>query len=100
MKPSEWTPLAMANFMQIMADAGLPEGVVNVVYGAGEVGGRLVTHAGVDCIGFVGSHGTAEKIVRVAGLKRSLIEASGNGPVVVCERADIARVARGPLFGG
>src|SRR5438270_3243830 len=100
MKPSEWTPLAMANFMQIMADAGLPNGVVNVVYGAGEVGGRLVTHPGVDCIGFVGSHGTAEKIVRAAGLKRSLIEASGNGPVVVCEDADLARAAQGAVFGG
>src|SRR5438874_6161735 len=100
MKPSEWTPLAMANFMQIMADAGLPDGVVNVVYGAGEVGGRLVTHPGVDCIGFVGSRGTAEKIVRAAGLKRSLIEASGNGPVVVCEDADLARAAQGAVFGG
>ena len=71
MKPSEWTPIAMANFMQIMADAGLPDGVVNVVYGAGEAGERLVTHPGVDCVGFVGSHATAEKIVRAAGLKRS-----------------------------
>ena len=44
MKPSEWTPLAMANFMQIMADAGLPDGVVNVVYGGGDVGESLVTH--------------------------------------------------------
>src|SRR4029453_1836206 len=35
-KPSEWTPIAMANFVQIMADAGLPEGVVNLVYGAGD----------------------------------------------------------------
>ena len=92
-KPSEWTPVAMANFMQIMADAGLPEGVVNVVYGGGEVGELLVTHPGVDCIGFVGSHTTAEKIVRAAGLKRSLIEASGNGPVIVCEDADL----RAPL---
>ena len=68
----------MANFMQIMADAGSPDGVVNVVYGGGEVGERLVTHPGVDCIGFVGSHVTAEKIVRAAGLKGSSIEASGN----------------------
>jgi acyl-CoA reductase-like NAD-dependent aldehyde dehydrogenase len=68
MKPSEWTPLAMANFMQIMADAGLPDGVVNVIYGGGDVGERLVTHPGVDGIGFVGSHATAEKIVRAAGL--------------------------------
>jgi acyl-CoA reductase-like NAD-dependent aldehyde dehydrogenase len=100
MKPSEWTPLAMANFMQIMADAGLPDGVVNVVYGAGDVGERLVTHAGVDCIGFVGSHVTAEKIVRAAGLKRSLIEASGNGPVIVCEDADLPQAAQGAVFGG
>ena len=99
-KPSEWTPVAMANFMQIMADAGLPDGVVNIVYGGGEVGEMLVTHPGVDCIGFVGSHVTAEKIVRAAGLKRSLIEASGNGPVIVCEDADLARAAEGAVFGG
>jgi succinate-semialdehyde dehydrogenase/glutarate-semialdehyde dehydrogenase len=100
MKPSEWTPIAMANFMQIMADAGLPDGVVNVVYGGGEAGERLVTHPGVDCIGFVGSHATADKIVRAAGLKRSLIEASGNGPVIVCEDADLERAAQGAVFGG
>src|ERR687891_1223351 len=100
MKPSEWTPIAMANFMQVMADAGLPEGVVNVVYGAGEAGERLVTHSGIDCIGFVGSHSTAEKIVRAAGLKRSLIEASGNGPVIVCEDADLEAAAKGAVFGG
>src|SRR5438876_5388824 len=99
-KPSEWTPIAMANFMQIMADAGLPEGVVNVIYGGGEVGERLVTHPGVDAIGFVGSHPTAEKIVRAAGLKRSLIEASGNGPVIVCEDADLERAAQGAVLGG
>ncbi len=100
MKPSEWTPAAMANFMQIMADAGLPDGVVNVIYGGGDVGELLVTHPGVDAIGFVGSHVTAEKIVRAAGLKRSLIEASGNGPVVVCEDADLPRAAQGAVFGG
>jgi acyl-CoA reductase-like NAD-dependent aldehyde dehydrogenase len=100
MKPSEWTPVAMANFVQIMADAGLPEGVVNVVYGAGDVGEMLVTHPDVDCIGFVGSHTTAERIVRAAGLKRSLIEASGNGPVIVCQDADVARAAQGAVFGG
>jgi acyl-CoA reductase-like NAD-dependent aldehyde dehydrogenase len=99
-KPSEWTPLAMANFMQIMADAGLPDGVVNVIYGGGDVGEKLVTHPDVDGIGFIGSHTTAEKIVRAAGLKRSLIEASGNGPVIVCEDADLERAAEGAVFGG
>ncbi len=99
-KPSEWTPIAMANFMQIMADAGLPEGVVNVIYGAGDVGELLVTNANVDAIGFVGSHATAEKIVRAAGLRRSLIEASGNGPVIVCADADLELAAKGAVFGG
>jgi acyl-CoA reductase-like NAD-dependent aldehyde dehydrogenase len=100
MKPSEWTPIAMANFVQIMADAGLPDGVVNVIYGDGRVGARLIQDENIDCIGFVGSHTTAEKIVRAAGLKRSLIEASGNGPVVVCADADLEAAAKGAVFGG
>jgi acyl-CoA reductase-like NAD-dependent aldehyde dehydrogenase len=100
MKPSEWTPIAMANFMQIMADAGLPEGVVSVVYGGGDVGEKLIQSENVDCVGFVGSHVTAEKIVRAAGLKRTLIEASGNGPVIVCADADLDAAAKGAVFGG
>src|SRR5688572_4587735 len=99
-KPSEWTPIAMANFMQIMADAGLPEGVVNVIYGDGAVGARLIRDENVDCVGFVGSHTTAEKIVQTAGLKRTLIEASGNGPVVVCADADLEAAAKGAVYGG
>ena len=99
-KPSEWTPIAMADFAQVMADAGLPDGVVNVIYGAGDVGEALVTNADVDAIAFVGSHTTAEKIVRAAGLKRTLIEASGNGPVVVCSDADVELAAKGAVYGG
>jgi acyl-CoA reductase-like NAD-dependent aldehyde dehydrogenase len=100
MKPSEWTPIAMANFVQIMADAGLPAGVLNLIYGDGAVGEALIKDENVDCVGFVGSHTTAEKIVRAAGLKRSLIEASGNGPVIVCEDADLEAAAKGAVFGG
>src|SRR3954447_8295668 len=99
-KPSEWTPIAMANFIQLMADAGLPDGVVNVIYGDGAVGQQLVTRPHGGAIGFVGSHPTAEKIVRSAGLKRSLIEASGNGPLVVCVDADLEAAAKGAVFGG
>jgi succinate-semialdehyde dehydrogenase/glutarate-semialdehyde dehydrogenase len=73
---------------------------VNVVYGGGEVGERLIQDENVDCVGFVGSHTTAEKIVRAAGLKRSLIEASGNGPVIVCEDADLEAAAKGAVYGG
>ena len=98
-KPSEWTPIAMADFMQTMADAGLPDGVVNVIYGGGDVGEWLVTDDRVNGIAFVGSHTTAEKIVRAAGLKRTLIEASGNGPVVVCADADLELAAKGAVYG-
>jgi|ERR671910_272106 succinate-semialdehyde dehydrogenase/glutarate-semialdehyde dehydrogenase len=76
-----------------------PDGVGNVVYGCGEVGEALVTDENVDGFGFVGSHGTAEEIVRAAGLTRSLIEASGNGPVIVCADADLEAAAKGPAFG-
>jgi acyl-CoA reductase-like NAD-dependent aldehyde dehydrogenase len=100
MKPSEWTPIAMATFMQAMADAGVPDGVVNVVYGGGKVGEQLITDENIDCVAFIGSHTTAEKIVRAAGLKRTLIEASGNGPVIVCADADLESAAKGAVFGG
>jgi len=98
-KPSEWTPTATAVLVEILAEAGVPEGVVNLVYGAGDVGERLVTSP-VDGVGFIGSNKTAEKIVRAAGLKRTLIEASGNGPVVVCADADVRMAAAAAVRGG
>src|SRR5262249_59841240 len=79
-KPSEWTPVAMANFMQIMADAGLPEGVVNVVYGGGEVGELLVTDPNVDCVGVVGPPRTAEEIGGAARPKATPSGGGGNRP--------------------
>ncbi|HUV47934.1 MAG TPA: aldehyde dehydrogenase family protein, partial [Actinomycetes bacterium] len=82
-KPPSITPLAALKLGGLLAEAGVPEGLVSILPGEGAVGERLVTHPGVDAIGFVGSSATAEKIVRAAGLKRSLMEASGNGPVVV-----------------
>ena len=89
----------MANFMQIMADAGLPGGVVNVIYGDGEVGERLITDENVDCVGFIGSHTTAEKIVRAAG-PAVVDRGERNGPVVVCADADLEAAAKGAVFGG
>ena len=72
---------------------------MNVIYGGGDVGEWLVTDPDVNAIAFVGSHGTAEKIVRAAGLKRTLMEASGNGPVVVCADADLELAAKGAVYG-
>ncbi len=83
LKPSELAPLSGAALAAAASEAGWPPGSVSVLHGGGSVGSALVTHADVDGIGFVGSHETAERIVRSAGMKRTLIEADGNGPRIV-----------------
>ena len=98
-KPPSITPLAALQLGELLTEAGVPEGLVSILPGEGAVGERLVTHPGIDAIGFVGSSATAEKIVRAAGLKRSIIEASGNGPVVVLADADIAKAAEAAVYG-
>ena len=98
-KPPDTTPLACLALGALLEEAGVPTGLVSIIPGDGAVGEHLVTHAGVDAIGFVGSSTTAERIVRAAGLKRSLMEASGNGTVVVCADADLAAAAEAAVFG-
>ena len=99
LKPSEFTPLSGRRLVEILEEAGLPEGAIGIVHGGREAGEALVTHAGVDAIGFVGSHGTGEAIVRAAGMKRTLIEASGNGPQIVLADADLAAAAAAAVEG-
>jgi acyl-CoA reductase-like NAD-dependent aldehyde dehydrogenase len=99
LKPSEFTPLSGARLVEILTEAGLPEGAIGIVHGAREAGETLVTHPGVDAIGFVGSHGTGEAIVRAAGMKRTLIEASGNGPQIVLADADLGAAATAAVEG-
>ncbi|WP_240374146.1 aldehyde dehydrogenase family protein [Bacillus piscicola] len=99
-KPSEWTPGTISLLMEILEEeTNLPPGVLNVVYGSGPAGQYLVEHDGVDAIGFIGSHNTAETIIRSAGFKPSIIEASGNGPTIVCADADLDRAAEAAVFG-
>jgi len=98
-KPPENTPLVCLRLGALLSEAGVPAGLVSILPGGGAVGEALVTHAAVDAIGFVGSSATAERIVRSAGLKRTLIEASGNGPVVVCADADLAAAADAAVYG-
>lgn len=99
LKPSEYTPGIISLFTEIMHEADIPPGVFNLVYGDGVVGQQLIEHPNVDAIGFIGSFTAAEKIVRAAGLKPSIIEASGNGPTIVCEDADLAAAAKGAVHG-
>ncbi|GAA1475536.1 aldehyde dehydrogenase family protein [Corynebacterium felinum] len=98
-KPPTHTALTLLTMVEILEEAGLPPGLVNILPGEGDFGAKLVAHEGIDAIGFIGSSATAEKIVKTAGLKRCIIEASGNGPVVVLDDADLAKAAQAAVVG-
>lgn len=70
-------------------EAGLLAGALNVIHGDAETGEALVTHPLVDIIGFTGSEATGERITRIAGLKKVLLELGGNAPVIVHSDADL-----------
>lgn len=93
-KPPIHTSLTVLKAMEYLVEAGLPEGLVNILPGEGEFGSQLVSHPGIDAIGFIGSSATGAKIQAAAGLKRSVMECSGNGPVVVLEDANMERAAK------
>jgi acyl-CoA reductase-like NAD-dependent aldehyde dehydrogenase len=98
-KPSEFTPLIAAKMVEILEEAGFPPNAFSIVYGGGDVGRVLVTNGAVDAIAFIGSHETGEAIVRAAGLKRTLMELSGNGPQIVLEDANLEAAASLASFG-
>jgi succinate-semialdehyde dehydrogenase/glutarate-semialdehyde dehydrogenase len=99
LKPSEFTPLTGAALVEACHDAGFPPGSISLVQGGGPIGSTLVSHDGVDAVAFVGSQETADRIVRTAGLKRTLIEASGNGPQIICDDADLVAAAEAAVYG-
>lgn len=99
MKPSEFTPLTAAGMLSAVLDAGFPPSAVHLLHGDPGIGRALVEHPKVDGIGFVGSADTAEAIVRSAGLKRTLIEASGNGPQIICADADLDAATAAAVYG-
>jgi acyl-CoA reductase-like NAD-dependent aldehyde dehydrogenase len=98
-KPPELTPMACLALGELLNEAGVPAGLVSILPGPGAVGEALVTHPGIDAVGFVGSSATGERIVRAMGLKRSIMEMSGNGPIVVCADADIEAAAEAATYG-
>ena len=96
LKPSELTPLTALAFAQLARDAGLPEGVLEVVAGDGPVAGaRLVAHPDVAKIAFTGSTRVGREIATAAGatLKRVTLELGGKSPNVVFADADLAAAA-------
>jgi acyl-CoA reductase-like NAD-dependent aldehyde dehydrogenase len=96
LKPAEQTPMSAVLMAQLALDAGVPEGVVNVVHGPGEIAGaRLVEHRDVDTIGFTGSVDTGRHIQAAAAarVKRVALELGGKSAHIVFDDADLDAAA-------
>jgi acyl-CoA reductase-like NAD-dependent aldehyde dehydrogenase len=95
LKPATTTPLAAVKLCQILQDAGLPAGAINLVVGSGgTVGEWLITDERVDKITFTGSPEIGRHILAVAGIKKVTLELGNNSPVVVAPDADLDFVAK------
>jgi phenylacetaldehyde dehydrogenase len=96
LKPAEQTPLSALRLAELIAEAGVPEGVVNVVPGFGETAGAaLAAHMDVDKVAFTGSTEVGKLIVAAAGatnLKKLTLELGGKSPNIVFDDADPAAV--------
>ena len=102
LKPASLTPLTALKFAELCQEAGLPEGVFNVVTGPGSaVGMALVRHPGVDKIAFTGSTEVGKQIMREAAgsLKRVSLELGGKSPNIVFADADMDAAVKGALTG-
>jgi alpha-ketoglutaric semialdehyde dehydrogenase len=100
LKPSEHTPASAWLFGRVCAEAGVPDGVLNVVHGLGsEAGAPLVASAGVDLVSFTGSAATGREIQVRAGrrLARVVLELGGKNALVVCDDADLDLAVRWSL---
>ncbi len=95
LKPATTTPLAAVKLCQILMDAGLPAGAINLVVGSGgTVGEWLATDPRVDKITFTGSPDVGRHILSVAGIKKVTLELGNTSPVVVAPDADLDFVAK------
>jgi acyl-CoA reductase-like NAD-dependent aldehyde dehydrogenase len=101
-KPAATTPLATLEVARLFAEAGVPDGVLNVVTGRGsEIGDALVSHPDVRRVAFTGSTPVGRHIAGVAGpdLKRLSLELGGSDPVIVCADADVEAAVKAVIIG-
>ena len=101
LKPAEQTPLSMLRCGELMLEAGLPAGVVNIITGGPETGKALVRHPGVDKIAFTGSTSVGKEIMRNSAdtLKRVTLELGGKSPNIVFADSAIDSAVKGALNG-
>ncbi|SMH62904.1 5-carboxymethyl-2-hydroxymuconate semialdehyde dehydrogenase [Azospirillum agricola] len=100
-KPAEWSPLTAMLLAEIMAEAGVPAGVANLVNGLGEEAGKLLTeHPAIKAVAFVGESTTGSHIMAQGAptLKRVHFELGGKNPVIVFDDADLDRALDAVVF--
>jgi acyl-CoA reductase-like NAD-dependent aldehyde dehydrogenase len=101
-KPADTTPFTTLRLAEILTEAGLPAGVLNVVTGTGpEAGEALITHPLTRKIAFTGSTPTGERVMALAakGCTRVTLELGGSDPMIICDDADLAKAASAAAMG-
>lgn len=102
LKPAEWSPLTANKLAQIIDEAGLPEGVFNIVHGYGETAGAsLVAHPDVQLISFTGETKTGSEIMKNGAdtLKRCSMELGGKSPAIVFADSDFEKALDAVVWG-
>src|SRR5580692_5253423 len=94
LKPAPATPLSGQLLAEVLADIGLPPGVVSIVPADREVGEYLVTHPGVDKVSFTGSTAAGRRIAALCGerLRRVTLELGGKSAAIILDDADLSTV--------
>ncbi|HEY2657639.1 MAG TPA: aldehyde dehydrogenase family protein [Solirubrobacteraceae bacterium] len=101
-KPAATTPLATLEVARLFSEAGVPDGVLNVVTGRGDtIGDALVTHPDVRRVAFTGSTAVGRRVAQLAApdLKRLTLELGGSDPVIVCADADVDAAVKAVIIG-
>lgn len=100
-KPSQLTPGTTVILAELVREAGVPDGVVNVVTGRGGVGSRLAEHPAIDMVTFTGSTEVGKKVMTAAAgtVKKVELELGGKNPQVILDDADIEEAVDAVVFG-
>lgn len=101
LKPAEQTPLTALKFAELVIEAELPKGVINIITGDGRTGQLLVEHEGIDKIAFTGSTEVGKLIGEITGrnLKKVSLELGGKAPNIVFANANIDDAVKGAVAG-
>ena len=96
-KPAEYSSLSAIHIAALCREAGVPDGVVNVITGNGQAGAALARHRGVDKVAFTGSVSTGQRIIEASAsnIKRLTLELGGKSPSIIFADADLEQGAAG-----